>query len=236
MQQTEPSRAEGRTYRYLDIISVAFVAVLIVSNIVAIKALRLSDFLNLDIDGGTLLFPISYIFGDVLVEVYGFARSRRIIWLGFGANALASLAFCLVGALPAAPGWEFQNEFTVILGQTPRIVAASLVAFLCGSFTNAYIMSKMKILTRGKWLWTRTIGSTLCAQAIDSLLFQSLAFGGLWSLDLILRVSVWNFVVKVTYEAVATPLTYALVGRMKRAEREDFYDHQTNFNPFTLRV
>ena len=227
---------EGRAYRYLDIISVAFVAILIISNIVAIKALRISEIFKLDIDGGTLLFPISYIFGDVLVEVYGFARSRRVIWLAFGGNVIAALTFSLVGALPAAPGWEFQDEFIAILGQTPRIVGASLIAFLCGSFTNAYIMSKMKILTRGKWLWTRTITSTIGAQMIDSLLFQTLAFGGLWPVALLLRVSLWNFAVKVIYEVLATPLTYAVVGRLKRAEHEDFYDHRTNFNPFTLRM
>jgi queuosine precursor transporter len=236
MQPTEQPWAGGRTYRYMDIISVAFVAVLIISNIVAVKALRISDFLKLDLDGGTLLFPISYIFGDVLVEVYGYARSRRVIWLGFGANVIAALTFSLVGALPAAPGWELQDEFITILGQTPRIVAASLIAFLCGSFVNAYIMSKMKIMTRGKWLWTRTIGSTIGAQVIDSLLFQVLAFGGLWPVALLLRVSLWNFIVKVTYETLATPLTYTIVGKLKHAEHEDFYDHKTNFNPFTLRM
>lgn len=236
VQRTEQSWAGERTYRYLDIISVAFVAVLIISNIVAIKALRLSDFLDLDIDGGTLLFPISYIFGDILVEVYGYARSRRVIWLAFGGNVIAALTFSLVGVLPAAPGWELQDEFIAILGQTPRIVAASLFAFLCGSFTNAYIMSKMKIMTRGKWLWTRTIGSTIGAQMIDSLLFQILAFGGLWPVALLLRVSLWNFTVKVAYEALATPLTYAIVGKLKHAEQEDFYDHRTNFTPFTLRM
>ena len=236
VQQLEQPWAGGRTYRYLDIISVAFVAVLIISNIVAIKALRISDFLKLDIDGGTLLFPVSYIFGDALVEVYGYARSRRVIWLGFGGNVLAALMFTLVGVLPSAPGWELQDEFIAILGQTPRVVAASLTAFLCGAFVNAYIMSKMKIMTRGRWLWTRTIGSTIGAQIVDSLLFQTLAFGGLWPLGLILRVSLWNFAVKVAYEALATPLTYALIGKLKHAEHEDFYDHRTNFNPFTLRM
>ena len=232
----EQPREGGRAYRYLDIISVAFVAVLIISNIVAVKALRISEFLQLDLDGGTLLFPVSYIFGDVLVEVYGYARSRRVIWLGFGANVVAALTFSLVGALPAAPGWELQDEFMAILGQTTRIVAASLIAFLSGAFVNAYIMSKMKIMTRGKWLWTRTLSSTIAAQVIDSLLFQVLAFGGLWPVALLLRVSLWNFTVKVVYETLATPLTYAIVGKLKHAEHEDFYDHRTNFNPFTLRM
>lgn len=236
--QEQPTAQPGpaRSYRFLDVISVIFVVVLLVSNIVAVKALRLSGWLNLDIDGGTLLFPISYIFGDILVEVYGYARSRRVIWLGFGANAVAALMFSIVVALPAAPGWDMQEAFAMILGQTPRIVAGSLIAFLCGEFTNAYVMARMKVWTRGRWLWTRTIGSTIVGQAVDSLLFQALAFGGVWPLALLLRVSFWNFALKVAYEALATPVTYAIVGRLKRAEREDYYDRDTNFNPFRLKV
>ena len=225
-----------RTYRYLDIISVVFVVVLIVSNIVAMKALRLSSFLGVDIDGGTLLFPISYIFGDILVEVYGYARSRRVIWMGFGANLLAALTFSLIVALPPAPGWEMQDAFAAVLGQTPRIVLGSLVAFLCGEFVNSFIMAKMKIATQGRHLWMRTIGSTLAGQAVDSLLFQVLAFAGVWPNELLVRVIMWNFVIKVSYEALATPLTYAIVGALKKSEQEDFYDHHTNFNPFQIRL
>ena len=225
-----------RTYRYLDIISVVFVVVLIVSNIVAMKALRLSNFLGVDIDGGTLLFPISYIFGDILVEVYGYARSRRVIWMGFGANLLAALTFSLIVALPPAPGWEMQDAFATVLGQTPRIVLGSLIAFLCGDFVNSFIMAKLKIATRGRHLWMRTIGSTLAGQAVDSLLFQVLAFAGIWPTELLVRVIAWNFIIKVGYEALATPLTYAIVGALKKSEQEDFYDHHTNFNPFQIRL
>lgn len=225
-----------RHYRYLDVISVAFVVVLLVSNICAIKALRLVSFLKMDIDGGTLLFPISYIFGDILVEVYGYARSRRIIWLGFGANILAAACFALVVALPPAPGWDLQEAFATILGQTPRIVLGSLVAFWCGSFANAYVMAKLKVWTDGRFLWMRTIGSTLVGEGVDSLLFQTIAFAGIWPWSLVLRVSLWNFALKVTYEAVATPITYAIVGYLKRAENEDFYDRQTNFTPFKVAV
>lgn len=228
------SAQQARTYRYLDVISVLFVVVLLVSNVCAIKALRLSSLFKIDIDGGTLLFPISYIFGDILVEVYGYARSRRIIWLGFGSNALAAACFWLVGALPAAPGWELQDAFVAILGQTPRVVLASLTAFWCGSFANAYVMAKMKVWMEGRHLWMRTIGSTLVGEGVDSLLFQLIAFGGVWPWSLVFRVSLWNFFVKVAYEAIATPLTYAIVAFLKRMEQEDVYDRHTNFSPFRL--
>ncbi|OQA24739.1 MAG: hypothetical protein BWY59_02060 [Verrucomicrobia bacterium ADurb.Bin345] len=224
-----------RTYRFLDVISVAFVVVLLVSNVCAVKALRLTDlFGGIDIDGGTLLFPISYIFGDILVEVYGYARSRRIIWLGFAANALAALVFSLVVALPGAPGWTLQESFSAVLGQTPRIVLGSLIAFWCGTFTNAYVMARMKVITRGKHLWARTIGSTIAGQAVDSLLFQLIAFAGVWPAALLIRVILWNFALKVLYEALATPATYAIVGFLKRAEDEDVYDLRTDFNPFRI--
>lgn len=225
-----------RSYRYIDLIGAVFVAVLIVSNVVAVKALRLFGPLGVDIDGGTLLFPVSYIFGDILVEVYGYARSRRVIWMGFAANALAALTFTVVSALPAAPGWELQPAFVTILGQTPRIVAASLIAFLVGEFTNSYVMARMKVWSKGRWLWTRTIGSTIVGEGLDSLLFQALAFGGVWPLALLIRVSFWNYAVKVAIEALATPVTYSIVARLKRAEQEDFYDRHTDFNPFTLKV
>lgn len=226
----------SRSYRYLDLISVTFVVVLLVSNIAAVKALRLIPGLGIDIDGGTLLFPISYIFGDILVEVYGYARSRRVIWLGFGANAIAALVFAVVVALPAAPGWNLQEAYAAILGQTPRIVAASLMAFWCGEFINSFVMAKMKIWTGGRHLWSRTIGSTIVGQAVDSLLFQILAFAGAWPGSLLARVILWNFILKVSYEILATPLTYLVVNRLKKAEREDFYDRGTDFNPFRLSV
>lgn len=225
-----------RSYRYLDLITVSFVVVLLLSNISAVKPVRLVEALQLDLDGGTLLFPISYIFGDVLVEVYGYARSRRVIWMGFGFNLLAALLFALMVWLPPAPEWGMQQSFQQILGQTPRIVAASLIAFWCGEFVNAYILAKMKIWTGGRWLWTRTLGSTVVGQAVDTALFQVVAFAGVWEPSLLWRVIVWNYAVKVAYEALATPLTYAVVRFLKRAEQEDYYDYDTNFNPFALRV
>lgn len=225
-----------RSYRYLDIITVSFVVVLLLSNIVAVKPVRLFNFLHMDLDGGTLLFPISYIFGDVLVEVYGYARSRRVIWMGFGFNLLAALLFWVIVLLPPSPEWHMQDAFAMILGQTPRIVAGSLIAFWCGEFANSYVMAKMKILTGGQFLWTRTIGSTVIGQAVDTILFQTIAFAGVWDTKLLLRVILWNYTAKVLYEAMATPITYAVVGFLKRAEQEDYYDYDTNFNPFVLKA
>lgn len=225
-----------RSYRYLDIITVSFVVVLLLSNIVAVKPVRLFNFLHLDLDGGTLLFPISYIFGDVLVEVYGYARSRRVIWMGFGFNLLAAALFWVIVLLPPSPEWHMQDAFAMILGQTPRIVAGSLIAFWCGEFVNSYVMAKMKILTGGQFLWTRTIGSTMVGQAVDTILFQTIAFAGVWDTGLLLRVILWNYTAKVLYEAVATPITYAVVGFLKKAEQEDYYDYDTNFNPFALKA
>lgn len=208
--------------------------VLLLSNIVAVKPVRLFNFLHLDLDGGTLLFPISYIFGDVLVEVYGYARSRRVIWMGFGFNLLAALLFWVIVMLPPSPEWQMQSAFAMILGQTPRIVAGSLIAFWCGEFVNSYVMAKLKIFTGGQFLWTRTISSTIAGQAVDTILFQTIAFAGVWDTSLLLRVILWNYTAKVLYEALATPITYAVVGFLKKAEQEDYYDYDTNFNPFVL--
>ncbi len=226
----------NRSYRYLDVITVSFVVVLLLSNIVAVKPVRILDFLRLDLDSGTLLFPISYIFGDVLVEVYGYARSRRVIWMGFGFNLLAALLFWVIVMLPPSPEWQMQEAFAMILGQTPRIVVGSLIAFWCGEFVNSYLMAKMKIWTAGRYLWTRTIGSTMVGQAVDTVLFQTIAFAGVWDTGLLLRVIVWNYTAKVLYEALATPLTYAVVGFLKKAEQEDYYDYDTDFNPFALKA
>lgn len=226
----------NRSYRYLDLITVSFVVVLLLSNIVAVKPVRILEALRLDLDSGTLLFPISYIFGDVLVEVYGYARSRRVIWMGFGFNLLAALLFSIIVAIPAPPEWKMQEAFAMILGQTPRIVIGSLIAFWCGEFVNSFIMAKMKIWTGGRYLWTRTISSTMVGQAVDTVLFQTIAFAGVWDTGLLLRVIVWNYAAKVLYEALATPITYAVVGFLKKAEQEDYYDYDTNFNPFVLKA
>ncbi|HHX44584.1 MAG TPA: queuosine precursor transporter [Chloroflexi bacterium] len=212
---------------------VAFVAVLMISNVASTKILTLGP---LTFDGGTILFPLSYIFGDVLTEVYGYARSRRVIWAGFGAAALMAAVFALVGALPPAPGWENQEAYEAILGLTPRIVVASLVAYWAGSFANAWIMARLKVVTQGRWLWVRTIASTLVGEGLDTFLFVVLAFAGTFAPALLVAVIVSNYVFKVGIEAVATPVTYWVVNGLKRAENEDYYDYGTDFNPFRLRT
>lgn len=218
-----------RAYRYFDLIMALFVAVLLISNVASSKILNLGPF---TFDGGTILFPISYIFGDILTEVYGYRRSRRVIWTGFGCSALAALTFMIVGALPPASGWEHQEAFMAILGQTPRIVIASLVAYFAGEFSNSYVLAKMKILTRGRWLWTRTIGSTLVGEGVDTLLFVTIAFAGTLSTSLLFSVILSNYIFKCGVEVMATPLTYQIVRWLKQAEQEDYFDYGTDFNPF----
>ena len=220
--------------RWLAPITATFCAVLVISNVSAIKPLSIPGLPFVLMDGGNLLFPISYIFGDVLVEVYGYAQSRRIIWLGFILNVFAAAAFSLVALLPPAPGWEMQDAFASILLQTPRVVLGSVVAFWCGSFLNAWVMAKMKVWTSGRHLWMRTIGSTIAGEGVDSLLFTAIAFGGVWPLALVGQVIFWNFILKTGYEILATPLTYFIVHRLKRAERSDPFDVQTRFSPFRL--
>ncbi|MHB1006603.1 MAG: queuosine precursor transporter [Chloroflexota bacterium] len=209
----------------------AFVAILIISNVASTKILLLGP---LTFDGGTVLFPLAYIFGDVLTEVYGYARSRRVIWTGFVWLAVAAAVFALVDWLPAAPGWELQSAFDAILGQTPRIVAGSLVAFLAGEFANSFVLAKLKLTTRGRWLWVRTIGSTIVGEGVDTAIFLAIAFWGVLPEELLLTVFVSNYVFKVGVEAIFTPVTYRVVNALKRSEGEDYYDWKTNFSPFTL--
>jgi uncharacterized integral membrane protein (TIGR00697 family) len=208
-----------------------FVAVLLISNVASSKILCLGPF---TFDGGTILFPISYIFGDILTEVYGYVGSRKVIWTGFFCTGLMALVFAIVGALPPAPGWEAQEAYMAILGLTPRIVLGSLIAYFSGEFSNSYIMAKMKIWTRGRWLWTRTIGSTIVGEGVDSLLFVLIAFYDVLPATLLGSVIVSNYVFKVSFEALATPLTYATTNFLKRAENEDYYDYHTDFNPFRV--
>ena len=226
------SHSTGR--RWLAPITAVFCTVLVISNVSAIKPLSLPGLPFILMDGGNLLFPISYIFGDILVEVYGYAQSRRIIWLGFALNIFAAATFSLVAILPPAPGWDMQNAFASILLQTPRVVLGSVVAFWCGSFLNAWVMAHLKIRTRGRHLWLRTIASTIAGEGVDSLLFTAIAFGGVWPLELVLQVIFWNFTLKTAYEILATPLTYFVVHRLKRAERADPFDTHTDFSPFRL--
>ncbi|MEK7156486.1 MAG: queuosine precursor transporter [Patescibacteria group bacterium] len=218
-----------RTYKYLGTISVFFVAVLLISNIASTKIVQ---FGWLTFDGGTLLFPFSYIFADILTEVYGFARSRRVIWLGFFCAAVMSLILYIVGALPPAADWGNQSAYDAILGQAPRIVLASLIAYLCGEFINSFILAKMKIWTEGKWLWSRTIGSTIVGEFVDSTLFILIAFAGVLPASLLLTLIVSNYVFKTLIEILFTPVTYTTVAFLKRTEQEDHYDRDTNFNPF----
>lgn len=220
-----------KAYRYFDLVMATFVAVLLISNVASSKILRLGP---LTFDGGTILFPVSYIFGDILTEVYGYARSRRVIWAGFSAALLMAVVFMIVGALPPAEGWEGQEAYMLILGVTPRIVIGSLVAYFAGEFSNSFTLAKMKILTKGQWLWTRTIGSTIVGEFVDTLLFVTIAFFGTLPAPLLWSVIVSNYVFKTGVEALATPLTYTVVGFLKIAENEDYYDYETDFNPFKI--
>lgn len=220
-------------YRYYDLILGLFVAVILISNIASTKVLDLGPF---TFDGGTILFPISYIFGDILTEVYGYRRSRRVIWTGFFAAFLMSAILMIVGRLPAAEGWENQEAYEKILGLTPRIVLASLIAYFSGEFSNSYTLAKMKILTGGKWLWSRTIGSTVVGEGVDTVLFVLIAFYGVFPNDLLLAVMISNYIFKVGFEVICTPLTYAVVGFLKKKEGVDFYDRTTDFSPFSLKT
>lgn len=232
-EQKHPGR-HRQVYRYYDLVMAAFVAVLLCSNLIG--PAKVASLWGFTFGAGVLFFPISYVFGDVLTEVYGYARSRRVIWAGFAALGFASfMAFAIV-ALPPAHGWVGQESYEAVFGQTPRIVAASLIAFFAGEFANAFVLAKMKILTQGKYLWTRTIGSTVVGQGVDSLLFYPIAFWGVWSTELVLAVMATNFCLKVGWEAALTPVTYRVVAWLKRVEHEDYYDTDTNFTPFTLKT
>ncbi|MDD4333508.1 MAG: queuosine precursor transporter [Patescibacteria group bacterium] len=223
---------ERKNYIYFDIIMALFVAVLLISNIASTKIVELWKF---TFDGGTLLFPLSYIFGDILTEVYGYKKSRKVIWTGFFCAFLMSATLMVVTALPAPSDWPYAEAFRNILGLTSRIVAASLIAYFAGEFSNSYVLAKMKIGTKGKYLWTRTISSTLVGEAIDTFLFISIAFAFTMSGSLLLAVMVSNYIFKCGVEIIFTPLTYKIVRVLKKRENEDYYDYETNFNPFALK-
>lgn len=220
-----------KSFKYFDIIVGIFVAVLLTSNVASTKIVQIWKF---SFDGGTILFPLSYIFGDILTEVYGYRRSRRVIWIGFFSAFLLSLTLGLVGLLKPAAGWDYQEAYMRILGQTPRIVTASLIAYFAGEFSNSYVLAKMKIFTKGKWLFTRTIGSTIVGEGVDTLLFCLIAFYGVYSNQLLFYIVVSNYIFKVGVEAAFTPLTYKIVGFLKREEKIDYFDYKTNFNPFRI--
>ncbi len=224
--------AANRTYKYYDIILGAFVTVLLCSNLIG--AAKVATLGGYTFGAGILFFPISYVFGDILTEVYGYARARKVVWTGFGALAFASFMSYIVVALPPAEGWPNQGAYEVAFGSTWRIVIASLIAFWCGEFTNSLILAKLKVKTEGKHLWLRTIGSTIGGEFVDSLIFYPLAFWGAWEPNMVFTVLISNYAIKVLWEVCLTPLTYIVVNRLKKAENEDFFDRNTDFNPFTI--
>lgn len=221
----------NKAFKHLDTITALFVTVLLISNVASTKIVAFGP---LTFDGGTILFPLSYIFGDILTEVYGYSRSRKVIWLGFIAAMLMSVTFIIVGALPPAADWPHQDAFNQILGLTPRIVLASLIAYFAGEFSNSFTLAKLKIVTNGQQLWLRTIGSTLLGQVVDTTLFILIAFAGVegFSSSLLWTLIVSNYLFKCGVEILFTPVTYWLTGWLKQQEHEDYYDRETNFNPF----
>jgi uncharacterized integral membrane protein (TIGR00697 family) len=231
-----------KQYRYYDFVMAAFVTVLLCSNFIgAAKQATVSLPLigEVTFGAGVLFFPISYIFGDILTEVYGYGRDRRVVWAGFGALVFASVMAWVVISLPPA-GSEFmktyQGHLEGVFGNSWRIAAGSMIAFWCGSFSNSYVLAKMKVWMGGRRLWMRTIGSTLVGELVDSSLFYFIAFYGIWATGDVLKIALAQYVLKTGWEVVMTPVTYRVVGFLKRAEQEDYYDRGTDFSPFTLRT
>ena len=226
-------------FRYFDFVMAAFVTILLLSNVLGagkVAALVVPGFGEWPFGAGVLFFPISYVLGDILTEVYGYAHARRCIWAGFAALLFMALMAMVVVALPPAPDWPGQASYEQVFGQVPRIVLASIVAFWAGEFANSYVLARMKIWTKGRHLWSRTIGSTVVGQGIDSLIFYPLAFYGVWESETLLQVLLIQFALKVAWEVLLTPLTYAIVGWLKRREGVDVYDTTTNFTPFRTQV
>lgn len=234
----------SRAYKFYDFITALFVAILLISNIAS--AAKIVDWgisifgLPLVFDAGTLLFPLSYIFGDILTEVYGYSKSRRVIWAGFAAAGLMSLTFWIVGRMPGEATWQSyagQAAYDAILGGVASggIVIASLVAYFAGEFSNSFVLAKMKVATTGRWLWSRTVGSTLVGEGIDTMIFVTVAtLFGVFPPEIAFSLITANYIFKVAIEILLTPLTYTIIAFLKRAEQEDYYDRETNFNPFSL--
>jgi uncharacterized integral membrane protein (TIGR00697 family) len=229
-----------RRFRYLDALTTAFVVILLVANLVAQKVFRVGPFHlggslyfpAISTSGAMVLFPITYIFGDIFTEVYGYAASRRAIWLGFFGTALLYAVSALVIALPPDPEFRNQQAFITVFGILPRILAASLIAFWAGEFANSYTMAKLKLITRGRWLWTRTVGSTVVGQAVDTTLVILITFAGTFTPHKMVEIIITGYLLKVAYEVAATPVTYLVVNWLKRAEHSDAFDAHTNFSPF----
>jgi len=224
---------QARVYKYYDLLASSFIVVLVISNLVGQKICAFGPF---RVSGGQLLFPITYIFGDIFTEVYGYGGSRRVIWIGFLANFLMALLGNAIVALPAAPEWHNQDAFATVFHQVPRLVVASLIAYWCGEFANSFTLAKMKIWTKGRFLWTRTVGSTVVGQAVDTVILMVIAFGGTIDTSAIVRLILSGYLFKVVYEVLATPLTYWVVGFLKRTEGVDKFDYDTNFTPFATRI
>jgi len=230
--QANVSPTASRTYRYYDLLLGGFVAILLCSNLIG--ASKIATIGGFDFGAGILFFPLSYVFGDVLTEVYGYARSRRVVWCGFAALLLSAVMSQVVLALPPAAGWGGQESLSAVFGNTWRINLACLIAYCCGEFANSYVLARMKVWCEGRMLWARTIGSTLVGEAVDSLIFYPVAFLGLWPNALVVQVMITNYLLKVAWEVLLTPVTYRFVGWLKRAEAEDWYDRNTDFSPFRL--
>lgn len=221
-------------FRSFDVVMAAFVAILLLSNVIG--AAKVATLGGWEFGAGILFFPLGYVIGDVLTEVYGYARARRCIWVGFSALLFMAFMSWVVVSLPPAPGWTGQSAYESVFGQVPRIVFASIVAFWAGEFVNSYVLARMKIWTQGKHLWSRTIGSTVFGQGVDSIIFYPLAFWGIWGSSQVLTVMVTNWLLKVTWEAVLTPVTYVVVNALKRHEGVDLFDEGTDFTPFKTRA
>ena len=221
-----------RKYKYYDLVMASFVTVLLCADLIGPgKIAKIGPF---TFGAGVLFFPISYIYGDVLTEVYGYARARKVVWAGFAALAFASFMAAVVVWFPPAPSWPHQAAYETVFGGTWRIVLASLLAFWAGEFCNSYVLARMKVWSEGKRLYQRTIGSTIVGEGVDSMIFYPVAFLGIWSASQVMTVMATNYCIKVGWETVATPITYRVVAWLKRVENEDYYDRNTDFNPFTL--
>lgn len=223
-----------KQYKYLDICTVVFVVILLLSNFIAVN--KASQLWGFTFGSGVVFFPISYLIGDILTEVYGYSCSRRVIWIGFGAMIFSVIFVYVILNLPPSPEWHNQGAYETVFANAPRTVFSSILAFWAGEFMNSFTLAKMKILTGGKYLWTRTIGSTIVGEGVDTLIFYPLALGGLPSFPwhLIFAVMIGNYIIKVLWEVIATPLTYKVVAYLKKTENEDYYDYKTDFSPFSM--
>lgn len=239
VQAIEASAIQGQRLRYYDFCMAAFAVLLICSNLIGagkVAAFDLPLIGAVTFGAGILFFPLGYVLGDVLTEVYGYARARRVVWVGFAASVFAAGMAAFIVAIPPAADWNGQEALAEVMGQAPRIFAASVTAFWAGEMTNAYVLARMKLLTEGRHLWTRTIGSTVVGQGVDTMIFYPLAFWGVWEPSLIVTVMLTNYVMKVSWEALLTPVTYRVVSFMKRREGLDVFDTRTDFSPFKTAV